>query len=509
MSTPPFQATSVVLVVFTLVWPQPGYPNEPVATHTDSSIIAHITITGNSRTRSEIIRRELLFRPGDRLDSSIVQETERNLRRLFFLGSARISASPSRLGDAGTAEVNVEVEDLYSRALSPLFSGQPDELSYGVVALDYNLLGRGQIAQLSLHHDAISGNSGSVHYQIPRLRGTRHRVSANIGIGEEGHDHSLSLNHPLHALSSRWSYGISARSSERISRLYSGSDLAARYTSRVEAGALRLTHSRGDDVKLRPSLRLSVTDRRFLPTREFDYAPQDRRRVVAQMSLLVWRPRYERTHFIRALGRVEDLQIGSWAGASLGLSHRAFGSDRNFPVGAVHISPRFKAGSATYAFTTFSTSSRFGGGGYYNLTTTSQILAYTVVEQMHTLALRLRFDTLSRPEDASQFLLGVDRGLRGYRPRSLNGSRRLLFNVEARPTFLTERQYVVAGAVFMDAGTAWEPGGSSPRLEASAGLGGRLGLPTIYSTPVFRVDLARGIGRLGVWQLSFAIGQYF
>ena len=227
------------------------------------------------------------------------------------------------------------------------------------------------------------------------------------------------------------------------------------------------------------------------------------------MSLVVWRPKYERTHFIRALGRVEDLQIGSWAGASLGLSHRAFGSDRNFPVGAVHISPRFKAGSATYAFITFSTSSRFRGGGYYNLTTTSQILAYTVVEQMHTLALRLRFDTLSRPEDASQFLLGVDRGLRGYRPRSLNGSRRLLFNVEARPTFLTERQYVVAGAVFVDAGTAWEPGGSSPRLEASAGLGGRLGLPTIYSTPVFRVDLARGIGRLGVWQLSFAIGQYF
>ena len=45
-------------------------------------------------------------------------------------------------------EVTVSVEDLYSRALSPLISGQIDELSFGVVALDYNFRGRGQRLRL-------------------------------------------------------------------------------------------------------------------------------------------------------------------------------------------------------------------------------------------------------------------------------------------------------------------------------------------------------------------------
>ncbi len=117
-----------------------------------SAQIDTILITGNIRTRTEIVRRELLFAAGDRLDTNLVAESARKLRALPFLGDARVRVR--REGDA--AVVHVEVEDLYSRALSPQFAGDLDELSYGLIGLDYNFLGRGQTAEITVHHDAVT-----------------------------------------------------------------------------------------------------------------------------------------------------------------------------------------------------------------------------------------------------------------------------------------------------------------------------------------------------------------
>ena len=77
--------------------------------------IHRIVIHGLERTNEQVIRRELLFAAGDVLDSTRVAETERNLRRLLFIGEVQI-----RLFDRPEGvEVTVSVEDLYSRALSP------------------------------------------------------------------------------------------------------------------------------------------------------------------------------------------------------------------------------------------------------------------------------------------------------------------------------------------------------------------------------------------------------
>ena len=108
--------------------------------------IHRIVIHGLERTDEQVIRRELLFAEGDVLDSTRVAETARNLRRLFFIGEVHIRW----LDRPDGVEVTVSVEDLYSRALSPLISGQIDELSFGVVALDYNFRGRGQRLRLGL-----------------------------------------------------------------------------------------------------------------------------------------------------------------------------------------------------------------------------------------------------------------------------------------------------------------------------------------------------------------------
>lgn len=479
-------------------------PSPSLADGAPLPLIRSITIQGNTRTRAEVIRRELLFSAGFPLDPAQLAETERNLRRLLFLGQVEIQVQEA----TGGIDILVKVQDLYSRALSPRFSGKIGELSYGLIGLDYNLLGRGQTARLTLDHQAISGNSIRLDYQIPRVYGTQGDLAAVLGAGSEGHQLETELSHPFRTLSTTQSYGISLYSREEKVRLYADQALTGRYADRLDGGDLWYIHSFGRNVKLRPGLHLSATERSFTPSKPFTYAPQGRRRVLPSLSFTLWRPRYARTRFIHALGPLEDIQTGSWLALRLGISRRELGSDSDFGFFAAQLSPRFQFMPGGYSFVTLYLSGRNTGTDLYNLFTRAECLAYLRIGASHSLGLRLRGDALHRPEDAAQLLLGLDYGLRGYAPRRFDGARRLVGNLEFRPTFVLHPQCTLAGALFAEAGTAWTPRRTDPALNLSLGFGARLGLPQVYDTPVLRADLAYA-WQDHLLQLSFGIGQYF
>jgi hypothetical protein len=115
---------------------------------------------------------------------------------------------------------------------------------------------------------------------------------------------------------------------------------------------------------------------------------------------------------------------------------------------------------------------------------------------------------LHKAEDGSQLLLGLSNGLRAYSSYRFDGQRRLVFNAEFRPSFVRSFWYTLAGAFYLDAGTAWTAGKTSPHIHYGPGLGLRLGLPRIYGTPVWRLDLAYALtDRSG--RVSVGMGQYF
>lgn len=494
------RTTAVRVASFLLVF----LPVGTLADDVPRPLIRSITIQGNTRTRTEVIRRELIFSAGTSLNPAQLAETERNLRRLLFLGQVDIQVEETTDG----VEIIVKVQDLYSRALSPRFSGKIGELSYGLIALDYNFLGRGQTARMTLDHQAISGNSIRLDYQIPRLAGTQEDLATVLEAGSEGHQLEIGLSHPFRTLSHSRSYGLSLYSREEQIRLYLDQILTERYADRLDGGNLWYIHSFGQKVKYRPGLHLGVTDRSFTPSNPFAYTPQDRRRVLPSLSFTLWRPRYARARFIHTLGPLEDIQTGSWLSVRLGISRRDLGSDSDFGFFAAQLSPRFRFTPGGYSFATLYLSGRNTGTDLYNLFTRAELLAYLRMGTAHSLALRLRGDTLHHPEDTSQLLLGLDYGLRGYAPRRFDGTRRLLGNLEFRPTFLHHPFYTLAGALFAEAGTAWTPHRTDPTFNLSLGLGGRLGLPQVYDTPVLRADLAYGWQDRSL-QFSFGIGQYF
>ena len=471
---------------------------------TDPPIIRSITVEGNVRTRTEVILRELLFSEGEPLDSSLVAETARNLRLLLYLGKAEIRVVEAN----GAADLIVEVEDLYSRALSPRISGEAGELSYGFIALDYNLLGRGQTGEITVERDPVTGTYARALFGVPRLLGSRHALATTLGVGTEGHEAEVAVSHPFYSLATRWSYGLSLASRQQLERIYTNQALTHHYSDRLDSGTLWVSRSYGDQIKVRPRVGLSLSDRRFAPEPGTPYAPGNRRRVIPSLGLLVWKPRYETVRFIRALGRAEDLQMGSWASFQAGLSHSAFGSDRSFGILQARVSPRFKPHPSSYAFISLYLSARRSGRAFTNLLSHAELITYTRIRSSHTLGLRVRFDALARQEDASQLLLGLETGLRGYAPRRFDGTRRFIANAEVRPTLYRHPAFVLAGALFLDAGTAWTPGLTRSSLSAAAGAGARVGLAHVYNNPVIRADLAYGFADRA-WQVSVGVGQYF
>jgi hypothetical protein len=476
-------------------------PTEPAEI---SPAIRSITISGNTRTRTDVIRRELLFAEGESLDTALVAETVRNLRGLLFLGDIALDTSTS----GSDIDIVVRVRDLYARAVTPLLAGDREELSYGALAMDYNFLGRGQIIQLTLEHDAVTGNRGEVYYRAPRMGVSRWAVTSLATVGEEGHLAQMTFSRPYYALSAGWTAGGTGYSQDRVRRRYSNGALSDRYSDRLVGARVWYGRSFGHSTKVRPDIQLSLSDRRFSPEPGYTYAPKDRRRVLPSVGLLIWRPRYETARFVHQLGRLEDLQTGSWASARAGVSRNGLGSDADFLFGSLEFAPRFRPSPSTYVFATASVSARHQDGGYADLNARAELRSHSVIGNHHSVAFRILWEAIGRPEDNDQLLLGAFRGLRGYVPRRFDGSRRLLLNLEARPTLRRRPAYVLAGALFLDAGSAWTPDVSSRTISASSGAGLRLALPRLYASPIIRADLAYAF-RDHAWQLWVGLGQYF
>ena len=372
-----------------------------------------------------------------------------------------------------------------------------------------NFRGRGQRLRLGLGNRAISGPWAELLLADPRLRGSRRALAAQLATGAEGHDHALTFSRPFATLADRRAYGLSLFSQQAVQRLYSGGT-ARDALSRCPRWRSHLADSflwRTDEGASLGAI-ADYSRRRFTATASDGYAPSDRTRVVPSVSLLAWRPRYKRTRYMRDLGPLEDLQTGSWLSLRWGFAHRSLGSDRTFSFYRAQLAPRFEPTKRSYAELTLFTSAYRGAGKFYNLLASASATAYFRLGIAHSLALHAAWEALHRSEDADQLLLGLERGLRGYAPRRYDGTRRVLFNLEARPTLVRRLWYTLASATFVDCGAAWTPNRERANLVCSPGLGIRLGWPKVYNTPVLRGDIAYGLAE-GTYALSVGLGQYF
>jgi len=118
--------------------------------------VRRINITGNARTRDEVIRRELIQQEGGWLSTSKVEESRKRLGRLGFFGKVDVE-TPRVPGTEDQVDVNVDVEEQLSGNFSvgAGFSGENGLTLSAGISQD-NVLGSGDRLSFQANTDQVN-----------------------------------------------------------------------------------------------------------------------------------------------------------------------------------------------------------------------------------------------------------------------------------------------------------------------------------------------------------------
>ena len=407
------------------------------------------------RTRDHVIRRELLFETGDPLDPELLEQTERNLRGLWFLRDARVEAvevDEDRDGRPERVDVFVTTWDRWSLAPRLDFSRVQNRTIWELGAAEKNFLGFGKAITAS-HRRNLDRATDRVRYQDPQLLGSNAGLAASIAGLSDGHERLLTVSRGYLSLRDPWAFSAGVVSIARtepivergveIDRL----PLTGRFVD-LEAGRALVRGARhavrahgayrSHEVLVRGDLR--------------DYAgPEVGLRAVTH--------RFVRLTHVNRFERTEDFNLGSESHAVARLSAPAFGGRE-----ALFLSLGHRQGARIrgdhFVFVGGGFDGRREGGGWRN--TVAAVRARYLLKHSPRTALigKLGYAHGHALDPEVQLRLGAESGLRGYPVRQFTGTRSLLLTLEERAFFADDvwQLFSFGVAAFVDSGFVWPAG---------------------------------------------------
>ncbi len=445
-------------------------------------------------TREKVIRRQLLFRPGDAFSRRVLEESERLLRDNRYLHE--VSIQPVRYDDQ-RVDVEILTRDVWTLVPTISFSRKGGVDSTRFELLDSNFLGSGKDLRL-LHKKNIDRTSSSLRYRDSNLLGGRGRLELEYTDSDDGDLRSLHLWRPFFSLDSRWAASFQALSFDRIDTLYERGEITAHFRHSQTHFEVSGGYSRGllDGQTSRWRIGATFLRDRFSPADELPGPmplPEDRELVYPWIAFESVTDRYVELENLDLIGRTEDLALGRRLSARLGWSTDLFGGDGERLIYAGTYEQGWSRQEGRTLLLSAGLSGRWGEEGIENLLAGAEVRYYRRNFGRHILFGRLKVDGSHRQDGETQLLLGGDSGLRGYPLRFLDGDRRILINLEQR--FYTDWQPLrlvnVGAAIFFDAGWAgFAASEDSRRVLTDVGAGLRLGLTRSGRGKLIHLDLA-------------------
>lgn len=448
------------------------------------------------RTRPWIIRNQILFRPGDRYDRRLLEESERILRSNGYHYDARVR--PGEVRD-GRVDVEVRTRDVWTLQPGITFERKGGSNTTGLNLKEKNLLGLGSSLSIATK-STPDRREQSVNFSDDHLLGTRLRTDILLANNSDGRRRSYHLERPFYALDARWAAGALVASDDRVDSLVGAGTIAARFRTQTETRDLSGGWSRGlvNGWVWRYLLGGKRDESRFsVAAGETATAPvpADRELVYPYAGFELLEDEFETAKNRDQIERTEDFYLGLRARATVGYAFPSIGSDRH----AMPFSASFGMGGRPDDRWTVTGDAAARGrvedGAARDTTFSAGAHIYVRLSESWLSFASFAGSRLVAPDDDHQLLLGGDRGLRGYPMRYQAGDRQFLVTVEQRyySTWYLFRLIRLGGAVFFDAGRAW--GGSrtglpDPGLLRDAGVGLRIGLPRSGLGNVIHVDLA-------------------
>jgi len=451
-------------------------------------------------TKDKTIRKQLLFRSGDRYRKRLVDESARILRRNRYLGDADIRTVHY---DSGVVDLSVYTRDVWTLSPDVSISRSGGENRTKIGLEETNLLGRGSLLRVA-RIDNVDRTSDSFEFGDRHLGRSWVSVFLRVADNSDGKSNFLSAIRPFHALDARWSLGGWILDDDRRDALYSLGDEVAEYQQQRDYQSLFGGWSRGlqNGKARRWTAGIVLDDNNFSAVSDPTLPaaiPEDRKLVYPFVGLEIIEDQFETAQNRDQIGQIEDFYMGSRLFASLGWSSESLGADRDALIFSARAGRGFGSLEKNAFLVSAQTSGRVESGSAVNSLFTVDARYYRTQSEK-----RLFFATLSATAGHSLDLdnpvqLGGDTGLRGYPLRYQNGDSKMLVTLEQR--YFTDwypfRLVRIGGAVFADAGRVW---GSNTQGErrfnwlTDIGFGLRFKLTRGQADKIVHLDVAFPLG---------------
>ena len=498
------------------------------------------------RTRDWVLRRELLFAPGDCFDQFLADESERLLRGYSFLSEVDIYPVP--LPDS-TVQVIVDTRDEWSTRVDVRLGTRRGLTLEGLRLTEDNLLGTGQTVGAFFFEREVTREYGLL-YHTPQVLGTRWDLHAEFGRTRPGSFVRQEISYPYVGEVSRWAGRQSFRREDRFFD-YITTDNPPLDSPHV----LQPVREKSFDAALvrrfgRPGelaiLGAAITYGQLAYPGPPEIAPggdYDNREPADDSTRVTLLPQSQALDNIRAFALLgyrsafwvrrrgldsmrgqEDIRLGAEAGLAVGRSLPSLEKDDDLFT-TLTLYTGMEAGSALVVGHARLDARRDLGvqteaSEWEDVYLDGELLAYlkpgarAPSPSRHTLLFRLAGFGGWQTRTPFQLTLGGERAVRGFDPDRYPGGRRLVASLEDRIYFGWPLPDLLdlGGSAFLDAGRIWAgdaPYGGDSGWKAAVGLGLRASFPA-GGRSTYRLDFAWPLERntgLGDFRVSVSLGE--
>ena len=465
-------------------------------------------------TAEDVIRNELLFKEGEKLNPDLIEETRRNLRALDYFRDETMGCT---LMDDGRVEVTVHVRETWS--IVPIFDVQGVGGKQSITAglRDGNLLGQGKSLSAAYRSGIHSGTttieeSWKVSYDDPNILGSRFQMFWAVQDLETGEYVNSGVQRPFFSLETPWAAGLTQWHIEQKQRLVLDGEIAGEYDREDNEMDLHLgiALKRGPPAVHRVEALYQYRQKRIrnvkalLPSMDQDLIPEEYTISAPSLSYRRLGVKYIQETRIATFDRHEDFNIANDLTISTGFSAEALGATRDELILSAYDSQGYAFRRGHFVLGQCSLKGRWDGDELRDsksVLVCDYFLRDTPLDFapiLHTFHGVLSFGYGVNLSSDTLFELGWDTGLRGYESASFTGHK--LFRITAEDRIFPSRNIfglvALGGVLFWDAGYVWDedekvdPGD----VRHDVGVGLRIGIPTFSGENILRLDFGFPIG---------------
>lgn len=469
----------------------------------------------HKRTREQVLRREVLLKPGEPWNPHRVLETERNLRRLFLL--AVVKVVPVKGRDGGVALL-VVAKDKWSLRLSNSFTLIGSLLQFlqlQLIEVNFNGWGQQLAVNTTIRLDTATIGQLFVERRLFSSRwyfGEQASLIFNHHTGAlEGTVGAASVGLPIINLDPQWGFVVEGDWNVRTRRVFrgatvwqvpygeSGETIPLVYSVRDFTGSATLTRSFGRELKLDVSAALGGWSRQYKPTLvtgeqadwlNANYLPRSENVTYVSAYARAFPSDFKVLRNIDTFELSEDFQLGWLAQGGVRWAFPLPFAPSNFIEVGGSLRYRLYRADDLLTFTIAGAMRVRPGQTIANNRLAAELTNYSPLFYGGRFVVRVLVDFKGNDLDNRQLLLGGSTGLRGAFPEQFSGRNMILGNFEYRAKPIEILSNWLGLVFFYDVGTAYTV---APSFTHSTGVGLRLLLPQL-NRDVLQVNFGVVIG---------------